>query len=202
MREPVRIFNGDNNPSVFPTDRDGESLPAVTRCMMDLLDEAEEWFGKRDMEFTLLGVEFSYYERPQLLWWPNRYAIIQLEYSAFLDLEEACSQCAHELVHLLSPIEKKDATFLEEGVATYFERHVREKVNRINPFPEEKYQQAYQDVKLLFDIDKQAIKKLRDVEFTISKITEQQILAIFPTLDEKVAKSLVRKFYPDEAATR
>jgi hypothetical protein len=197
MMEDCRIF-GDRWPVVFPTPSEEKCLQPITTYLMSLLKGAELLFGDRDKEFTFFGVEFLYEGGPRL-WWHNHCAKIQLQFSAFLNLDIAIRQCAHECVHLITPIERKEATFLEEGAATFFERYVQ-KQDKWQPI-EGKYAEAYTRVKELLEIDEQAIKKVRRIGQPISKITKQQLLAAYPALAERTADILVQKFYDDADST-
>lgn len=86
----------------------------------DMLFHAERMFGKRDKEFTILGIEFN--ESGPRIWYPkdNKNIVIQLTPDALNSEAIAYYQLAHESVHLLSPSGEANANVLEEGVAVWF----------------------------------------------------------------------------------
>lgn len=192
--EPVKIFNGENWPVVFPTWNEEVWLPPITTCLSCILDEAERLYGERDKRITFLGVEFLFEDGPQF-WWHNSYAKIQLTKSSFLDLVEARSQCAHECIHLLSPVERSETTYLEEGIATHFQQTILSIFGRGMPSLDERYADAFRYAQELLDVDKFAIKKLRLTESTISKIGKELILKEYSGFKESTAEMLAQKFY-------
>jgi hypothetical protein len=85
-----------------------------------MLSEAEELYGRRDMDWTPIGVEFCACDVPRI-WFPGgrKHVAIRLTLAALNDLNEALWQLAHETVHVLGPVEG-NTNNLEEGVATHF----------------------------------------------------------------------------------
>jgi len=92
--------------------------------MGHILRFIEDRYGKRDRNWTLLGVEFTSQDAPQV-WYPtfdgvSETVIIQLTRGAATNETQALFQLAHEVVHLLSPTGPgAHASVLEEGLATY-----------------------------------------------------------------------------------
>jgi hypothetical protein len=164
----------------------------------DTLRKAEELFGKRDMEYTILGVEFVLTERPQV-WYPGncKHIVIQLNKNALENVNQALYQLSHETVHCLSPISKKAANILEEGLATYFSEWYM-KQNGLGDWfatlPE--YIEAVKLVKDLLAIDNEIIKKVRAVQPTISKIKSEQLLQTNNNIPKELADKLCESFYP------
>ena len=95
----------------------------VASRMGHILSFVEERYGSRDTGWTLLGVEFTVRDTPQV-WYPTfdgigDTIIIQLSRSAATNETQALFQLAHEVVHLLSPAGPGTrASVLEEGLAT------------------------------------------------------------------------------------
>jgi hypothetical protein len=93
----------------------------VTACMGELLERAEQLFGKRVKEWTPLGVQIGNGEEPALM--PlgdtdKRY----ISLSRGVDnMGDALFETAHEVIHLLGPVPAANA--LEEGVAAWFSVH-------------------------------------------------------------------------------
>ena len=67
----------------------------------DILSLAEEKFGPRNPDFTILGVEFR--DGVPQTWFPGncKHIVVQLSLEAMHDEEQAVFQLAHETVHLL-----------------------------------------------------------------------------------------------------
>lgn len=157
---------------------------------------AEELFGSRDTSYTLLGIDYAKKGRS---WFPGncKHIIIQLTKSCLMDRQDAYSQLSHATIHLLSPTGKSSANNLEEGLAHYFSAYY------MNSFfgdgwwnhkiLSRKHRRAFQTCNKLLSLDKEAIKKLREIQPTISKITSDQILNLYPTLPKEDADFLSRK---------
>lgn len=86
----------------------------------DMLTWAQNLFGPRNKEYTVLGIEFSA-EGP-MIWYPKaaKHIVIQLSLSARQDEVIALYQLSHECVHLLQPSGGEAATVFEEGLAVFF----------------------------------------------------------------------------------
>lgn len=175
--------------------RSGYKWTLVSR-LGDMLALAEEKYGKRDQSYTLLGIEFM--EGSPQVWFPgNRKSIIiQLDVSCLSDMMRGCYQLAHECIHLLSPTGTRNATVLEEGLATHFsEYYLREKMRRPNWRSSMKsYAQAKKLVEMLLYIEKDAIRILRQDQPVISRITAEDILGRFSKLPSGLAFQLSSSF--------
>src|SRR5262245_5733083 len=120
------------------------------------------------------------------IWFPgNRNHIaIRLTLSALNDLNEALWQLAHEVVHIIGPVERGKANNLEEGVATHFALNITHYTDksRVAIFRQmvqqasSRYRSALQDCEALLQIDSDIIKKLRKQQPYLSRITAKQIL--------------------------
>ena len=89
----------------------------LTSRLGDILSKAETAYGPRDMNWTILGIEFCS-NVPQI-WFPEncRHIAIQLATNALGDTAIACYQLAHEVIHLLAPNGQHIAPVIEEGLA-------------------------------------------------------------------------------------
>lgn len=86
----------------------------------DMLTYAQEMFGERNKDFTILGIEFS--ENGPMIWYPKsaKNIVIQLSLGSLEYEKCALYELAHETIHLLAPSGKENANVLEEGLAVYF----------------------------------------------------------------------------------
>jgi hypothetical protein len=163
-----------------------------------ILDEAERRFGPRDSSFKVLDIEICS-DSPHLWISQNpRGVVIKLGAAAKGNLNEALAQLAHETIHLLNPCEVADGSVLEEGLATRFQL---EYGGRLIPgyscsddprWP--KYANACALVEELFQGVPDAITRLRSLGCGLSAVSEAQILALNPGVEERLAKLLARKF--------
>lgn len=94
----------------------------LTTLMGQMLDEAEALYGRRDMDWTLLGVEFFTDATQPETWFPGnrKHVAIRLTPNTANDYDHAVWQLAQEIVHLLAPVRRGCANNLEEGLATHF----------------------------------------------------------------------------------
>jgi hypothetical protein len=167
----------------------------LTSRLGDMLEKAEKAYGMRDMSFTILGIEFRD-SNPQT-WYPGdcKHIAIQLSIDSATNNFQACYQLAHECVHLLSPAVEIGSNVLEEGLATFFShKYVEEEFGDPMPATMQSYESARQMVDKLLAIDPYAIKELRSIEPTISKITAEQILMFYPSLGATIAQALAAPF--------
>jgi hypothetical protein len=167
----------------------------LTSRLGDMLNKAEETYGIRNRSFTILGIEFKA-NNPQI-WYPGncKHVAIQLTPDAATNMMQGCYQLAHECVHLLSPNESSQANILEEGLATFFaHKYVEEEFGNSIKSTIQSYEIARQMVWKLLTIDPYAIKALRAIESTISKITAEQILMLYPSLGATTAQALEYPF--------
>jgi len=172
----------------------GYSWTLTTR-LGEMLRLAQEAYGPKDNTYTTLGIEFEL-NGPQI-WYPGncKHIAIQLTPDTANDQIKGCYQLAHECIHLLSPSGRREATTLEEGLATWFaHQYVEKEFNFKMPITLQSYETARQLIGELLAIDKKAIKKLRTKEFTISNITSQLIIEFFPECSTATAQALGEPF--------
>jgi len=171
-----------------------------------MLSEAEELYGHRDLNWTPLGVEFFGGTVPHI-WFPgNRnHVAIRLTLSALNDLNGALWELAHEIVHILGPVERGKTNNLEEGVATHFALNITHYTDRsrvaifrqTSPYP---YRCALWYYEAILQIDSDIIKKLRKQQPYLSRITAKQILDVLPNCDPTLAERLAGRFPIDEVS--
>ena len=185
--------------SIFSTApiRGGHTWSAASR-FGDMLGEAERLYGPRDKEFTLLGVELTSVNRPQI-WFPggSKNVLIQVPQRYGNDLSRAAVDIAHEVIHCLNPITSQTgASVLEEGVAVHFAYYYcQERMRRFDfDVLPPNYTFAYERVQELLAIDPEAVRKIREVEPSLSLVTTEQLLPLFPALDREAADYLTRRF--------
>jgi hypothetical protein len=172
----------------------------LASVLSEALLMAEELFGKRDKTYTILGIDYA---EDGCIWCPSprgaKHLIVHLSKDCLLDREDAYFQLSHEAIHLISPTGKRDANNLEEGLAVYFSIYYLNYVfgdgfwNQEVPY--EDYHKAYEATRKLLDLDIDAIKKLRKNQKVISKISKEQIVALYPNFLETDADFLAQKFY-------
>lgn len=162
-----------------------------------ILSEAELRFGSRDRSFTILGVEFR--EGVPQIWFPGdrKDIVIQLGTICLDDEPRAVFQLAHECVHVLSPVLSGTASVIEEGVATFF---AMERVQQDCGVPivpaEQAYQRAAQLARGLMALDPGGVRRLRDIEPSLSRVTADQLRLVYPTLSDVDAAALSGRFDP------
>lgn len=178
-----------------------EGLSTITNSFMEMLIWAEHLFGKRDTNWTFIGVEFRE-DGPYIMYYPNNNISIVLMSNCsnfFPSHPQLYYQLAHETCHLLYPTGKADANLLNEGISTYFSKIYQEKKYpnssyAIDNISKSKYFESYQLVEKLLAFDKDAIKKIRQLNPSISNITEKELLSLKFNLSENEIKKLVSKF--------
>jgi hypothetical protein len=172
----------------------GYSWTLTTR-LGDMLNLAQAAYGARDNSYTILGIEFEN-DAPQI-WYPGncKHIAIQLTPDTTIDQIKGCYQLAHECIHLLSPSGGCIANVLEEGLATYFaHQYVEKEFDFVIQPTIQSYEIARQLVNKLLKIDADAINKIRQNQFTISKITAENILEVVPQFNRGDAQILEQLF--------
>ena len=130
--------------------------------------------------------------------------LIKLSKNAQTDIQRSLYQLSHESVHLLSPVPWED-TMLEEGIACWYEVHWARKCPTSFPawaqnvtyyeFQHKKYSEAKRLVTELLELDKTCIRRMREIEPQLGKITASLILQTVPNADPEAAKALVKKWF-------
>lgn len=168
----------------------------ITSKLGHILRTAEEKYGTRDYSYTILGIEFNQDKCPRI-WYPGncKHIIIQITIDCINDINRAVFQVAHEAIHCLSPTGTKAANVLEEGLASLFSiDYTYENGNGIWTLNDPKYEYASELVKQLISIDFEIIKKIREIQPTISLINKDLIMKINSNVPEKLADDLTKAF--------
>jgi hypothetical protein len=176
----------------------------VVSRLSEILHNAEKRYGKRDQSWTLLGVEFTNLEQPEI-WYPfisdnRKHLIIQLTKSASKNEKEALFQLSHEVIHLLSPAGNNHSSVFEEGLATYFSIENMRALNYDideSYISEKKYKKAYKLIENLyknFPDTEERIKILRTQVKKTTDITPEQFSRAFTGLSKTYANLLAKKY--------
>lgn len=168
---------------------------SITSLLGDILISAQEKYGPRDMSYTILGVEFTTKKQPQI-WFPRdcKNIAIQITIDCRFEAPKAIYQVAHEAIHCLSPA-LGEATYLEEGLTTYFSQDFTHSFCEIDFHPViERYQIACSLVKNLLDINPDIIKELRKEIPQISAISKEMLVEHIPSIPLDLAEKLTTRF--------
>jgi hypothetical protein len=190
----------DRSPAVgFHTQRfqgegGGGYTYTLTQKLGEYLREAERRYGQRNMEWTILGIEFSGDAPP--VWFPYNEKLISiiLTDSAAMNTEQALFQIAHEVIHLLEPSHVSPTTVFEEGLATFFahEMSARDQLGLISGV--QPYLEAETALKKLFAVHEDAVRSIRRTERTFFNLSEEGILRACPNVSADLAKKLSQRF--------
>jgi len=176
------------------------TLPSL---LGDMLWDAEELFGQRDMTFTILGIEVTDGFAPQP-WFPGdrKHVVVQLTKIAKDHPQVACFQLAHETVHLLSPGVYGTSSNLEEGLATAFSIRYLKKfgIDARNWVDHAAYIQPLAVSEPLLLQNPCPIKAIRDqrpdrtTDFSMSRITATMLRAACKDMTQEAADFLAAPF--------
>ncbi|WPU63552.1 hypothetical protein [Peredibacter starrii] len=163
----------------------------------DMLTYAEEMFGPRNKDFTILGIEYC--ESGPRIWYPKskKNIVIQLSDSAKTSEVLALYQLAHESIHLLSPSGSMTANVLEEGLAVYFSWWYVEKALGLEGKSitnSESYKLAGLLVERLLRLNPDFFLEARGICPRPWEITENQILKLCPEIDSRDVAILTMPF--------
>jgi hypothetical protein len=168
----------------------------ITSKLSNIINVAETRFGKRDYSYTILGIELTHDPIPKI-WYPGnrKHIIIQITKDCLNNMDKAVFQTAHEVIHCLSPNRESRTNVLEEGLATLFAiQYINENNHEKFHAEEPEYINAYNLANSFLSIDPDIIKKLREVEPTISLISKDMILDINPAIQEDLIEKLLEPF--------
>lgn len=163
----------------------------------ELLQRAEILYGKRNTDFIIDGVEIGN-EKAPCIYYPfnNNHVIILLTEECRADKDYATFQIAHEVIHCLYPNPKEIVTYLEEGLAVYFQLECANNIHLCSD--DYKYIKAVELLKNLLVYDNDIIRKARIIEPNISKITGEILLSICPQIDKELLHALTTLFYDQQ----
>ncbi len=177
----------------------------LTSRLGDILETYEARFGARARTFDLLGIEFTTAGRPRV-WYPDfgsgtKSIIIQLTQSARSNRKYALFQLAHEAFHLIEPIKPGSrASMLEEGLASFFAiDYVKSAGLEIDAgfVSESGYREALGHVRLLAKLHGDLappVRRLREIHRSFSRLTGDDIRAVFPNTPARIATELAKPF--------
>ena len=166
---------------------------------------AEDRYGRRDLDWTLLGVDLARVSAPQIFYagahGGRKDIVIQLTESAATDEKRALFQLGHEVIHVLSPIGPDlDSSILEEGIATYNSiEFVQNAGIDIGPsyIGNADYEAAYWSIIELENAQpdfKSRTVALRRAYGSLSGLTSRQINAAYPAISRALAHRLASIF--------
>lgn len=179
---------------MFTRDAGSSHMVTLAEYTSYYLSELERLFGPRDKSFTLVGIDICmtqgscphpYYP----LTGKNKHVIIRLAPNADTDLIIARWQLAHECLHLLDPtIVKVDgrATYLEEGLATWFQNTFVPEVAFREGQRAEAEAAILPHIKVLPD----AVRKIRSGGVRIIDIQSAMLREHCPDISEEAAQWL------------
>lgn len=167
---------------------------AINCAVYKLIELAEDLCGERLPEYTFRGVKFKDVLQPHIEI-NGKDLVIYLTSKSSEDFDEACCECAHEVIHLISPyVEEGEtaSTVLEEGLATYFQALIYNNWANKGFIPKlVEYDMAFTHVAQLLKLCPNAIKILRAKEPIIGRITADLITQMFPNyLPQELAQTL------------
>lgn len=162
-----------------------------------MLRTAEERFGVRDKDYSVLGIEFG--ESGPFIWYPGNCKNIAIQLSIGSMASERCAlyELAHECIHLLTPTGKGTANYLEEGLAVYFSwQYVKEVLNFdyktvIQP---EDYKRAGLLVEKLLNQNPDFIRQARKFQNCISLMDHSVFEKVQHNLSKQEVNQLVLAF--------
>lgn len=175
----------------------------------ELIAWAEGMLGPMISMWTYDGIVFRDHP-PHLYYWPDTTSVqISLSFKAVKDDLQRDFQLAHEVCHLLYPSvdpmdpKKPETNVINEGISTYFSvlvveaAHGEEAANAVieslaNHSP--RYLFALKQITALLRTNKDAVKKIREVQPMINKVTEVELRASGLSLSDETIAALVEAF--------
>lgn len=175
---------------------------------VELIARAEEMFGPATSKWRYEGVIFQDHP-PHLYYWPESGLIqISLSFKAVRDNVQRDFQLAHEVCHLLYPSMdvgnpgKPETNVINEGISTYFsmliigdygEDVVNAAISSLASHSS-RYLFALKEVIALLQTDKDAVKKIRQIQPMINEVTESELRVSGISLSDEAFVSLAEKF--------
>jgi hypothetical protein len=162
---------------------------------------AEELYGRRDMSWTILGVEVAA-KGPPNTWYPSHYPDSVLVRVSTVALENSVAEIfelAHEAFHLLMPRKARPTNILEEGAASRFSVIA---VRRLLQDDHEVKHPAYASAKrlvdqLVGDSGDVVLRNLRRRQSNFRDLSVEDILEVVPDAPRALAEQLLQPFDPD-----
>lgn len=180
-----------NLPNTEPQ-HDRETLNALQDSLLKL---AVELFGPRDLSFLILPPQFTP-DGPQTRFTePPVGVYAELSENARVWWRAAVYELAHESVHLLDPVTRGNANYLEEGVAVFFSK-IAEALYGFPAQPTKPWSYEYA-IKLVSGLPggvPHAAKHIRQTLGKFSAVTPEGLMLIFDKVDAQLAHDLTQKF--------
>ena len=166
----------------------------LTTWLGILLHQVEQIYGPRDLNYTLLGVEFN--EQGPMLWYPGnrKHVSIILSAEAAHQPNRALWQLAHETVHLLSPTQSSAALIAEEGLATLFASRVSTEYSLGFSTDRQDYREAEEAVSKWLSEFPSAISATRNLEPCMALWTAIILKEACPGISDQLAERLCERF--------
>jgi hypothetical protein len=168
----------------------------LTSHLGDILARAEERFGQRNREWSILGVEIGP-ECPQV-WYPGnrKHVVVQISREVHLKPHFAIYQLAHEAVHLLDPSGARRSNNIEEGLAEhfagYYQVHVFGRELVLPNLPS--YMACRKATEALLALDIDCIRYLRAMGRKLWESTPECLMECVPKLSQPSAEFLSAPF--------
>lgn len=170
---------------------------SITSRLSNMLSVAEDYFGERNKEYSIIGIEMENTKQPYI-WYPNdsnsKHVIIRIAENCINNMNESIFEVAHECIHCLCPNKDKCTTILEEGLATWFSIDYTNKLGIDIQPSRQNYQIAYELVSKLLKYDFSIIKKARITSPNISDITTELLLSLCPNISNHLVTELTKPF--------
>lgn len=186
-----------------------EKVASTNTRAAELISIAETMFGPMTSPWQYAGVTFRD-QCPHLYYAPNEgFVQIALSTRALQDDYQRDFQLAHEVCHLLWPsvepnsLVKPSITVLNEGISTYFSvsiicnsygRDRGQKVLQDLAQNAPDYFDAFEKVSDLLNVEESAIKKLREIQPMVNKISKADFQAANLPLSDKQIEALTKVF--------
>jgi hypothetical protein len=168
---------------------------SYTSRLGDMLTHAQNLFGERDKDFTILGIEFID-GGPSIYYIGNKQIIIHLPKARLQDHIQGIYELSQEAFHCLSLIPGTPANILEEGLSCHFAEFYMKHAGFGEGWSpnSNKYREAKTKAGELLAVDNDLIKKVRKIQAKISLITKEQILSINDSVPEPLVEFLTSQF--------
>jgi len=184
-----------------------QNMQEYERLQYEYLTEAEKIFGPK-IDYGYIGLGYHKFAPRTLLYSKDtlngkNFFKIELYRKALDDRKDGIFQLSHEVVHLISPVEQvngNEVNYLEEGMATYFSKIITERETKDYEFcaimfgKSPNYLKAYMLYLSLIEIDKNAVKKLREITPVMAKIQPEDFIKAGLNIDEELVEALLAKF--------
>ena len=178
----------------------------LTSRLGDMLAVYEKILGRRNPAYRLLGIEFTSGKRPGT-WYPDygnglNDIIVRLTPAARYNRNFALFQLGHEAFHLIEPIRPNSrGSFFEEGLASYFAVAYMNQIGASGGaryIVGKHYKLAYDMIVNVANLHKSdfnaRLRRLRELNRSFSRLTEDDIRAAFPRAPAQVTRHLAQPF--------